>query len=414
MNTIFTYHNLYLAYLECRQNKRNTKNALAFEIGLETKLAKLLHELRGGTYRPGRSLCFIVTLPKPREIFAADFRDRIVHHLFVRELLPFAERRFTRDSFACRTGRGTHKAVAQLRHFIDQQREEKKLFFLQVDIQTFFPSIDKGILFSLTERLIRKSGKGDWWICEMLWLARVITFHDPTLSYRYRGDVRLQTLVPREKSLLFQPKGKGLPIGNHTSQFFANSYLNEVDHFVKRTLKCRQYVRYVDDMILLGTDVMALRQWRDEIDQFLRERLGVHLHPRKTVLQPVGKGIDFLGYFLKTDHALVRRRVVKRLKGKLRDFPPEPIGTEVHLIACLNSYCGHFRFARSFRLREHIYGYHLGTWQAKVEPVGTFASFRSVKNRGLSAFGVVEPLYEHERLSHFSGRTARRRNDSFR
>lgn len=396
MNTIFTYHNLYLAYLECRQNKRKTHNALQFEVGFETKLATLLSELRARTYQPGRSLYFIVTEPRPREIFAADFRDRVVHHLFVRELLPFAEQQFTRDSFACRRGKGTHKAVAQLRHFIKTNEEKNRLYFLQLDIKTFFPSIDKGVLFGLTERLIHNIVKNNRWEHEMLWLARLIIWHDPTLSYKYRGDPRLKALVPREKSLVFQPKGRGLPIGNYTSQFFANLYLNELDHFVKRTLRCRQYVRYVDDLILLGTDPVCLRRWRDEIGRFLFVRLGMSLHPKKTRLQGVAQGIDFLGYFLKTEYTLVRRKVVKRLKGKLRDFQSVPVKEVASFLACLNAYCGHFRYARSVRLKQSLYEHHLGVWQTSIEPAESFAFFRRYEL----------PNQQHPQYSKYSGFTA--------
>ena len=377
MSTIFTYHNLYLAYLECRKHKRKTNNALAFEFELEKNLASLLRELQNGTYQPGHSLYFIVTEPKPREIFAADFRDRVVHHLFVRELSLFADRRFIADSFACRQGRGTHTAVSRLRQFMrNAGSREKKLYFLQIDVKTFFPSIDKNILFGIVEQLIRKVAKSERWTKEMLWLADITISHDPTLSYRYRGDPRLKALVPKEKSLIFQPKNKGLPIGNHTSQFFANMYLNELDHFIKRILKCRRYVRYADDMILLHADPEYLRRWRNEIDQFLVEKLSMRLHPKKTRLQSVGKGIDFLGYFMKLDHVVVRQKVVRRLKNKLRNFLSMPIRTVKSVIACINSYCGHFKYARSFRLRKNIYERYLGEWQSKIDPVGPYMFFR--------------------------------------
>ncbi|MFZ1626984.1 MAG: RNA-directed DNA polymerase [Candidatus Moraniibacteriota bacterium] len=376
MRTIFTYHNLYLAYLECRTHKRKTINALAFEFDFEVKLAALLSELRARTYQPGRSLYFVVTEPKPREIFAADFCDRVVHHLFVRELLPFAERQFTRDSFACRTGKGTHRAVAQLRHFIRNNGEKSKPYYLQLDIRTFFPRIDKVILSDIVERLIRSIAKSDVWMSEMLALARLIIWHDPTLSYVYRGNPQLKALVPIEKSLVFQPKGKGLPIGNYTSQFFAHLYLHELDAFVKRTLRCRQYVRYADDLILLDPDPVCLRQWQDEIGQFLAARLSLHLQPKKTRLQPVRNGIDFLGYFLRTEYTLVRRNVVNRLKNKLCVFQSVPVNEAARVLACLNSYCGHFRYARSFRLRRAIAERHVGVWRRSIEPTETFAHFK--------------------------------------
>ena len=264
--TIFTYRNLYQAYLTCRANKRATCNALLFEWQFEEKLAQLMRELRSREYRPGRSLCFVVTTPKPREIFAADFRDRIVQHLFVRELSPFAERRFSYDSFACRLGKGTHRAVRHLRHHIVRFGFGRRAYFLQLDIRAFFPSIDKTILASLTERYIRESPKHESWKEEMTWLSRLIIFHDPTEQYTYRGDPALRQLVPPGKSLLDQPKGRGLPIGNYTSQFFANLLLNSLDQYIKREIGCQRYVRYADDLILLDARKAYLREARKSLD----------------------------------------------------------------------------------------------------------------------------------------------------
>jgi RNA-directed DNA polymerase len=213
--------------------------------------------LNNKTFEPGRSVCFTVINPKPREIFAADFRDRIVHHIIVSALENLFEPIFSNNSFACRKQKGTHKAVKHLqkniRKVVGGNSGRKRAFYLQLDIQSFFMSIDKQILFSLIEK--RVSSYGDWsdgFKCDLLWVSKKIIFHDPTNNYHQKSKKWVSDLVPKHKSLINVEKGKGLPIGNHTSQFFANVYLNELDQFVKKKLKCEYYVRYVDDFILLS------------------------------------------------------------------------------------------------------------------------------------------------------------------
>jgi len=411
--TIFTYRNLYQAYLACRANKRETHNALSFEWQLEEKLAQLILELRSREYRPGRSLCFVVTTPKPREIFAADFRDRVVQHLFVRELSPFAERRFSYDSFACRPGKGTHRAVRHLRQHTLRFGFGRRAYFLQLDIRAFFPSIDKTILASLTERYIRESPKCASWKEEMVWLSRRIIFHDPTEQYVYRGDPALRQLVPSGKSLLDQPKEKGLPIGNYTSQFFANLLLNGLDQHIRRDIGCRRYVRYADDLILLDTRKTYLREAHKSIGLFLRNTLDLRLHPKKMTLQSLEKGIDFLGYFLKPDRISVRRRVVGRMKSTLWSMHQSSNLDVVRVAARINSYYGHTRYARGIRLRQDMFERHSGVWKTRLKPVGErYISLRPFVGHRESVIagerdrydragsGILEQVCKHESVCH--------------
>ena len=208
------------AYISCRKNKRNTVNQIKFELNVENNLYNLYTELKNETYRPGRSICFVVTYPKLREIFAADFKDRIVHHLLVARLEPYYEKRFIYDSYACRKDKGAHKAVLRLRKFSRQNK-----YYLQIDVKNFFTSIDKNTLYSIF--LKGKFNK------ETRSLLKKMIFHDPTSNYYLKGDGNLFSKIPPCKSLFYTPKNRGLPIGNLTSQFFANVCLTEVDQSIK-------------------------------------------------------------------------------------------------------------------------------------------------------------------------------------
>lgn len=316
---IFTYKKIYKAYLQCRENKRSTINALRFEINLENNLEKLLDELKNNKYRPGRSICFVVTEPCAREIFAADFRDRVVHHLFVNELIAKAEKMFIFDSYACRKNKGTHKAVKRLSDFIklETNNYKKGAWFMKMDIQNFFMSIDRQTLYMAALELIDKHKETDNWKADIAELAGIIIFHDPKSNYIRKGNPALSALVPTYKSLLNQPADKGLPIGNYSSQFFANLYMNKLDHYIKRRLKCKFYIRYVDDLVLLSRSNEKLKENRDKINLFLEKTLNLKLNRKKTIVQPINKGIDFLGYFLKNNKIHPRRNVTGRYRKKL-------------------------------------------------------------------------------------------------
>jgi len=369
---IFTFEKLYRAYLDCRKTKRKTINALKFEWNLERNLFQLQKELESREYRPGRSICFAIKEPSPREIFAASFKDRVVHHLLIREILEMGERKFIFDSFACRKNKGTHAAIKRLRKLIRQitKNNRENVFYGQLDISGFFMSIDHDVLFSIFQKFISKQDKPNQWKEEILWLAKTIIFHKPTENYLIKGNPSLFKLIPARKSLFQSGEKCGLPIGNYSSQFFANLYLNELDQFIKRKLKCKYYIRYVDDFILLDRDKEKLKFWRDEIDNFLRDNLKLKLSLKKTKIQPLKTGIDFLGYFVKPNYILVRKKVVSRLKNKLYRLnnAKEEITGPSKILATINSYYGHFKHAFSFNLRKHIYESRLGNLQKYFLP----------------------------------------------
>jgi retron-type reverse transcriptase len=351
--TIFTFEKLYKAYKDCIKTKKNTANTLKFEMNREKNLSRLLYDLQTGIYEISRHICFVVKEPSPREIFAGDFRDRIVHHLLCNEIQALFEHGFIESSYANRKGKGTHKAVKELKFYLVRGgKDRQKLYFLKMDIKGFFRNIDKEILWNIVEKKIQGSDGDENWKKEVLWLAKKIIFHDPTSNYIFKGKKETRGLISKEKSLLFGSKNTGLPIGNLTSQFFANIYLNELDHFVKDVLGYNRYIRYVDDFIILSENKERLKEAVDEVHRFLESNLKLSLCESKTTLQTTEKGIDFLGYFIKPSYTLVRRKVVGRFKKKLSLYQVCFDKDKESFCACMNSYFGHFIHANSFGLRK--------------------------------------------------------------
>jgi RNA-directed DNA polymerase len=352
---MITLQKLWRAYEECRRRKKNTVNALRFEIDREKNLMKLFNDLQSRSYKISRHICFIVTFPTPREVFAADFRDRIVHHLLYNELYSMLDKVLIDDSYANRKRKGTHRAVYKLRTHMQQVVSKKRGgFYLKLDVKSFFRSIDRNILFTLVSNHINAMSIANphlstQWKEEIVWLIKIIIFHDPTSNFVYKGDPGKKDLIPYEKSL-FYSKGRGLPIGNLTSQFFANLYLNELDQFITKKLGFRRYVRYVDDFIIIDEDQKQLKKIIPEINTFLIQHLTLSIHEKKICLQPLSHGVDFHGYYVKPDHMLVRQKVVKRLYAKIH--VPRTGGDNLD-ISTINSYFGHFSHARSYTLRKH-------------------------------------------------------------
>jgi RNA-directed DNA polymerase len=334
---IFGFEALYRSYLACRRGKRSSFNALRFEANLEENLLELETELKNKTYKPRRSVCFTVTKPKPREIFAADFRDRIVHHVLVSNLEPIFERKFIFDSWACRKDKGTHAAVKRLQSFMRQATlgGSRRAYYLQLDVSNFFMTIDKNVLFGIITHHIDNP--------DLLWLAKTLIFHDPAENYIQRSPKEIASLVPNHKSLINAPEGKGLPIGNYSSQFMANVYLNELDLFIKHKLKCRFYLRYVDDLVLLSDSKAELEDCMEQISSFLNQNLLLDLRPQYR-LRTVTNGVDFLGYVTRPGYILPRRRILNNLNQKLASFSPKSLQIFC-LQATLNSYLGHLSHA---------------------------------------------------------------------
>ena len=298
----FTFEELVAAYFDCRRTKRNTASALAFEECLERNLRRLFDELQAGTYQPGRSICFVITRPKPREVWAAEFRDRIVHHLLHNRIAPRFYRNFVADSCACIPGRGTLYAAQRLEAKVRSitQNWSRPAFYLKCDLANFFVSINKRILRDQLAMRINEP----WWLA----LAEQILMHDPRQNFELHGNPALLERVPPHKRLTSQPAHLGLPIGNLSSQFFANVYLDALDQFIKHQIGARHYIRYVDDFLLLHESPQWLNEAKVRIEDFLPNRLGARLNPKKTILQPLARGVDFVGQVIKPGRRQLRRR----------------------------------------------------------------------------------------------------------
>ena len=314
----YPFSELVQAYYDCRRTKRNSASALAFEIDLERNLIELHDDLIAGTYRPGRSICFVVTRPKAREVWAAAFRDRVVHHLLYNRVAPRFYASFIADSCACIPGRGTLYAATRLEEKIRSasQNWSKPVFYLKCDLANFFVAIDKEVL---RQQLAKKITE-PWWLA----LAEQILMHDPREDYEVRSPAHLFNRVPQHKRLTAQPAHLGLPIGNLSSQFFANVYLDALDQFAKHKLGAKHYVRYVDDFVFLHESPQQLNAWLTEVEAFLPS-LGAKLNPSKTILQPVDRGVDFVGHVIKPWRRTTRKRSLAQALKRTAAAPAEDL-----------------------------------------------------------------------------------------
>lgn len=327
----FSFSDLVQAHDDCRRHKRNKGSTLAFEINLEHNLWQLYEDLKAGTYQPGPSICFVITRPKHREVWAAQFRDRIVHHLLYNQIAPSFHAGFIADSCACIPGRGTLYGALRLEAKIRSltQNWSRPAHYLKLDLANFFVSIDK---HQVLNRLVRRIHQ-PWW----LQLAERILFHDPRAGAIVQATPAMLAKIPPHKSLFNQPAHIGLPIGNLSSQFFANVLLDALDQFIKHQLKARHYIRYVDDMVLLHDDTRWLNAAHQAIAAWLPEQLGLRLNESKTILQPVDRGVDFVGQVIRPWHRTLRRRTYRVAMKRIATSNPES------LYKTANSYFGLLR-----------------------------------------------------------------------
>ncbi len=329
--------NLVEAAQKAQRGKRYRPNVLAFNHQLEANLWQLHSELVNQTYQPGNYFTFEIVEPKRRMISAAPYRDRVVHHALCNVIAPIFERTFTTDSFANRTGYGTHRAV---RRFVGYARRHR--YVLQCDLMKYFPSIDHGIL----KEQIRHKLK----CADTLWLIdRILDGSNPQepLDWYFPGD-DLFTPVERRR---------GLPIGNLTSQFFANVYLNGFDHFIKEDLGAACYVRYVDDFALFSDNKDWLTQARRRLTEWLMS-LRLRIHPIKSQLFETRHGASFLGYRVLPQQVRVRsdnlRRARQRFASLQKRFQRNdlPLG---ELNQSIRSWVGHVEHADSWHLRQQVF-----------------------------------------------------------
>lgn len=360
---------LFEAYAACRKNKRSTMNAIAFEVDYERELLNLWEDIHSGRYQLGRSIAFVVNKPVKREIFAADFRDRVVHHLVINKLNPLFERIFIKDSYACRKDKGTREGILRITRFIGQCSEQytRDCYILKLDIQGFFMAIDKRILWAkLRDFIVHNYLQADQTL--LLTLCHRILNNNPTKNCFVKGSCLNWQGLPPDKSLFYSKPGCGLPIGNLTSQIFANFYMNEFDHFIKHDLSLRYYGRYVDDFVLVHESKDYLKSLIPQISHHLKDELGLRLHPRKIHLQHYSKGVNFLGVSIKPQRIICG----KRTKGNFYDaiirhnalvLKSKPSREELAIFLCsMNSYLGIMKHYSTYRLRKRMLIKHLSAW----------------------------------------------------
>ena len=350
---------LHQAYYDARRHKRQKPYQQHFERHSGQYLEVLCDELWNRTYRPRPSNCFIITDPKQREVFAAEFRDRIVHHLYFNYTHSMLERTFIADSYSCIKHRGTHYGIARLERHIrrESQNYSETCYVLKMDISGYFMHIDRCRLLDITLRQLQRmathsvegSGTMRWRdVVDMdfvAWLSRVIILLNPTVDCRRQGSLLNWYGLPRNKSLFHSPPGCGLPI--------SNVYLNELDQYCKRELHCRHYGRYVDDFYIVSADRDYLLALQQPIAQFLNDKLGLSLNHGKTRLCDVRHGVEFLGAFIKPCRRYVNNSSLMRMKRKI-----PALTLQQHpgmLRSTLNSLLGLLSHYRSYHLCRHLF-----------------------------------------------------------
>lgn len=324
-----TFEEVVSAYYDCRKNKRNTSQQIKFEFHLEKNLWKLYEDLKNETYRPGSHIYFIITKPKPREVWAANFRDRIVHHLLYNRI-SYIENTYIETSYACLKNKGTLKCAKDFQKLLRNLWKEKENYrFLQVDIANFYVSIEKEILKNKIKQITDNP--------KNIELLSMFAEQNPTEKYFYKGDPKLKDLIPERKSLF--GKNTGLPIGNLTSQMFANLYLNEYDHYVIDNIT-PYYFRYLDDMVLIIPKSRSINNTIEQLNNFLFT-LNLKLNPCKTKHNKLEYGVNLSGYIVKPFSFYIRNSTKYRAKR----------ATESQSI---NSYYGLMIHGNCYNLRKSI------------------------------------------------------------
>jgi len=335
--TVVSFENLHEAARRAALGKRTRPDVAAFLMNLEMELVCLRRELQSREYQPGPYREFLVHEAKPRLISAAPFRDRVVHHALTQVLEPIFERRFTKDSYACRVGMGVHKALERTKRAVIDFP-----YVLKCDVRKYFASMDHEILKRLLARVVKCRPTLD--LAGRIidgWISR-----EDAVSY-FPGDD------------LFTPfsRRRGLPLGNQTSQFYANVYLNPLDHFVTQELRPGCYIRYVDDFVLFGESMRALEEMKEAIEKLLEE-LRIGIHAGKSRVYRCKDGIPFLGWRLSPGRTRLARRNVTALRQRLREMQREfRHGVLGHgeIRKRIQAWIGHARFGDTWRLRKQIF-----------------------------------------------------------
>lgn len=316
---VCSFEKLYDAYLKARRGKTHRGEVAKFTYNLEGELLKLQNELENQSYETGRYRNFVIFEPKRREISALPFRDRIVHHAVCAVIEPIFEKTFISDSFACRKGKGTHAGILRMQNFIEKTGEN--FYALKCDISKYFQSINHEILKKIIRRKIADE--------KLLWL--------------------IDSIIDSSEN--------GVPIGNLTSQLFANIYLSKLDEYIKYELKVRYYIRYMDDFVLLDNSKKFLQDVRGKLEIFLVS-ISLSCHKRKTTVFPIILGIDFLGYRIYIDYRLARKstvqRFINRTKKKIVKYENNLISHD-KLMESFNSWESYMNHGDTYALKKNLY-----------------------------------------------------------
>ncbi len=335
-----------------------------FELNLESELVSLTNELYSRSYKPSASICFVIRDPKQREVFAANFRDRVVHHLYYAYTRLLFERTFIADSYSCIESRGTHYGIARLEHHIKSESDNyhTPCYILKIDVKGYVMHINRQRLLTLCLETLaqmrsRKVGGANAWDEEhdyefVSYLTHVFVLHNPLDNCIRRGEMSDWAGLPPSKSLFFSPEGCGLPIGNLTSQLFSNVYMNQFDQYCKRELHCRHYGRYVDDAYVVSRDKARLKKLVPMMREFMKTELGLQLHPDKIRVDDCQKGVSFLGAYLKPWRIYVRNDTVRRIRRKVSSMDTDRC-RPLYVRSAMSSFAGVFahRYGNRVRLR---------------------------------------------------------------
>lgn len=335
---IIDYENLWNAYLNARRGKRFRGEVLEFSANVEENLIQIQNELIYKSYQVGRYREFYVYEPKKRLIMALPFRDRVIQWAIHQVLEPLLDKQFILDSYACRKGLGTQKAVERLQYWMrGLERSHGRVYCLKLDMSKYFYRIDHDVLLNILRRKIKDD--------DLLWLLEIIIRSEETKFGIPLGDHGFEA---------DRIEGMGMPIGNLTSQLFANLYLNEMDQYAKHELGLHHYIRYMDDIIILHESKEELWKVLEEVDIFLKFELKLQLN-NKTSIRPISSGVEFVGYRTWTTHRKLKKPTVKKMKSRLnylkRVFSRGEVNVD-EIRSTLMSYLGLMKHADCYRLSK--------------------------------------------------------------
>lgn len=358
-------YDLFTAYYSARKNKRNTVNQLKFEINLEQNIFQLYNDLVDWTYEISPSIYFINDFPVKREIFAWDFRDRIVHHLIYDYVYDIFDKYFIYDSYSCRVWKGTSFGIKRLQKFIRSCSDsyQKDCYILKLDISWYFMNINRQILFDKIKSIL--NSKKEKLFVDFDFLIKLINkviFNDPTTNSVFKWKKSDYIWLPKNKSLFHSPLWYGLPIWNLTSQLFSNVYLDYFDKFVKYKLWCKYYGRYVDDFVIIHKDKDFLSSLISILNSYLNDKLKLEIHPKKIYLQHYSKWVLFLWNYIKPYRTYIRKRTLGNFfnavkeSNKFFELNKEATKFEIqqNIISPVNSYLWIIKNTKSFRIKKKI------------------------------------------------------------